>query len=115
MISPELLRVLGVPLLKGRELRAGDAAATPAAVVVTASLARTLWGESDPIGEVVSVAPRTARYVVVGVAGDFVFGSLSQPSTGVLVSVNPSGADSSQGSSCGPQDRTSWSKRFATR
>jgi hypothetical protein len=89
--SPELLRVLGVPLLKGRELRAGDAAATPAAAIVTASLARTLWRESDPIGEVLSVAPRRARFVVIGVADDFVFGSLSQPFTDVLVSVSPSG------------------------
>jgi hypothetical protein len=89
--SPELLRVLGVPLLKGRELRAGDASATPAGVVVTASLARTLWGESDPIGEVVSVGPRTARYVVVGVADDFAFGSLNHPVTHVLVSVTRSG------------------------
>jgi putative ABC transport system permease protein len=88
--SPELLRVLGVPLLSGRELRAGDAMATPAGVVVTASLAHKLWGESDPIGEVVSVAPRKARYVVIGVADDFVFGSLSQPFTDVIVSVNKS-------------------------
>lgn len=89
--SPELLRALGVPLLRGRELRAGDAAATPAPAVVTASLARTLFGESDPIGEVVSVAPRTARYVVVGVARDFGFGSLNEPFTDVLVSVARSG------------------------
>ncbi len=88
--SPELLRVLGVPLLSGRELRAGDAMATPAGVVVTASLAHKLWGESDPIGEVVSVAPRKARHVVIGVADDFVFGSLSQPFTDVLVSVSKS-------------------------
>ena len=41
--SPEMLAVLGVPILNGRSLTAADGAASPFPAVITQSLARRLW------------------------------------------------------------------------
>jgi predicted permease len=65
-------RAMGIPLLAGRTFRAGDIAADSPAVVVSASLARTLFGKADPLGRRVRFA-RLGRYpwhTIVGVAGD---------------------------------------------
>lgn len=83
--SPELLRALAVPVLAGRPLTAADGALEPVPAVVTASLAARLWPAQSPLGQVASTSWRGGRLVVVGVASDFVFGSLARPATGVVV------------------------------
>jgi putative ABC transport system permease protein len=83
--SADLLIALGVPTLKGRALTAADVTARPIPAVVTASLARSLWPSDDPLGQVVSFGGRFGRYAVVGIAPDFVYGSLNQAFDGVVV------------------------------
>jgi predicted permease len=88
--SPELLPALGVPIVAGRALIAADDSASPRPVVLTASLARTLWPGGEALGQVFSfVGPRQGTFIVVGVAADIVYGSLAQPSSGVVVTVSP--------------------------
>jgi predicted permease len=90
--SPDLLHALGVPLRQGRALMPADAATRPQPVLVTASLARTLWPEDDPVGQVLSRPGRSFRpsvSTVVGLVEDFAYGSLTQASAGVLISVSP--------------------------
>jgi predicted permease len=85
--SQELLAALGVPVLKGRALTAADGAARPRPAVVTASLAGTLWPNEEPFGQTLSLSGRFGTFTVVGVSADFAYGSLSQQTTGVIVSV----------------------------
>lgn len=91
--SPDLLAVLGVPILAGRGLTEADAIATPRPAVLTASLARALYPGAGPLGRVVSGGSGrgAARYQVVGIAGDFVFGSFSRPAAGVAVTASQTG------------------------
>ena len=88
--APELLRALGVPILRGRELTAADARVRPVPVIVTASLARTLWPGKDPVGQslVQLVNGRLGTSQVVGVAADFAYASLGEAPAGVLVGVS---------------------------
>jgi len=79
------LSTLGVPLLAGRELTASDAAARPLPAIVTASLARRLWPDTSPIGQVLRSRSRAGGFLIVGVASDFAFGSLLRPASGVVV------------------------------
>lgn len=93
--SPELLSALGVPVLRGRQLTAADATVRPTPVIVTLSLARSLWPTDEPLGQVVSFVGGGGRgggrYTVVGIARDFAYGSTSATSAGVVVSVTSVG------------------------
>jgi hypothetical protein len=93
--GPEFLSTLGIPLLSGRGLRDSDGVLRPAPAVVTSSLAQRLWLGENPLGQVFVLRPRGGsrygRYMVVGVAQDFVFGSLARPAAGAVVTVGPSG------------------------
>ncbi len=87
--SAHLIAALGVPVLAGRALTPADSVGRGGMgpVLVTASLARTLWPADDPVGQVVGVA-RAGRYQVVGVVRDFAYGSMSPPVAGVIVRVS---------------------------
>ncbi len=81
LASPEVLAALGVPIVAGRDLTPADIGAHPRPIVVTNSLARTLWPSETPLGQSFG----DGYYVVVGVAKDFLFGSLAAPADGVIV------------------------------
>ncbi len=86
--SPRALETLGVQILAGRALTPADAAARPRPAVITASLARKLWGDKSPLGEILSTELRDGRFVVVGIASNFVYGSLGSPVTDVVVTAH---------------------------
>lgn len=50
-ISPGALKLLGVPLLKGREFTPQDTLDAPRVVMISQSLAELLWPGQDPIGK----------------------------------------------------------------
>jgi predicted permease len=85
--TPNLLPTLGVPLLAGRSLNGSDVTSTaPTPVVVTRSLAERLWPSGEALGQTFSLPEmRGGTYVAVGITDDFVFGTLSRPVAGVLV------------------------------
>jgi putative ABC transport system permease protein len=74
VVSPGFFRTLGIPLLKGRALTEQDSPTSPPVMVVSWVLARTLWGDDDPIGKVIHLdharGNMKADYTVVGVVGD---------------------------------------------
>ncbi len=81
--SPDYFRSIGVPLLAGRDLRQTDDAGAASVVVVNASLARHLGGETAVIGRrirsdnsafAVNGVPREME--IVGVVGDVLDGGL---------------------------------------
>lgn len=85
--SPELLSALGVPLLAGRGLVPGDASSIPKPAVLTESLARMLWHNENPLGQVFSLHGREGGpFLIVGVAEDIVFGSFNGRAAGVVFS-----------------------------
>jgi putative ABC transport system permease protein len=59
VVTPGYLRVLGQPLLSGRDLDETDTDDAPGAAVVNEAMARRLWPGESPIGK--RVRPRFAR------------------------------------------------------
>ena len=51
VVDPDCFRTLGIPLLRGRYLRAQDGPDTPSVVVIDGHAARRFWPDSDPIGQ----------------------------------------------------------------
>ncbi len=78
-VSPEYLETIGIPLLRGRLLNAQDTSTAPLAVVLSESLARHKFPNSeDPIGRRLHVGPADGPwYVVVGVVGNVKQASLA--------------------------------------
>jgi putative ABC transport system permease protein len=69
-VSPAYFKLLGIPLLRGREMKWADAGTD--AVVISAATASTVWPGINPLGRRFDVDPssRFAGYRVVGVVGD---------------------------------------------
>ncbi|HKG94968.1 MAG TPA: FtsX-like permease family protein, partial [Gemmatimonadaceae bacterium] len=77
-VSPGYFEVMGIPLLRGRLLDDRDAAGTPAAVLLSESLARRKFPGADPIGRRLRVGPNDGPWAtVVGVVGDVKQASLA--------------------------------------
>ena len=71
LLSPQFMKAMGIPLLRGREFTDADTARSPAVVLVSESMARQFWPNEDPIGKRLTLTffPKTVRQVV-GVVGD---------------------------------------------
>jgi putative ABC transport system permease protein len=73
-VSPGYFRVLGIPLLQGREFEERDGRGTEPAVIVNSSLAKQYFAGTDPVGRRLKIGSEWHR--VVGVAGSVVLPSL---------------------------------------
>ena len=73
LISPEYLRVMGIPLERGRNFTDADREKTPRVALINATVARRYFAGEDPIGKRFSFGhnptPDTT-YTIVGVVGD---------------------------------------------
>jgi predicted permease len=67
-ISPGFFRVLGVPLLRGRDLDDRDTMEAPPVILVNQTAADRHWPGKNPTGERLVIEDRT--YEVIGVVGD---------------------------------------------
>src|SRR5690606_2931832 len=67
--SPEYFRVMGIPMLAGREFASTDGPGAPLVAIVTQSLARRLWGDESPLGRrfVATASTGAATMEVIGV------------------------------------------------
>jgi predicted permease len=75
-VSPDYFAAMGTPILRGRGITAEDRRGAPLAVVVSETMARSLWPNADPIGRCIKVGADSAPCsTVVGVAGDIRTGS----------------------------------------
>jgi putative ABC transport system permease protein len=74
-VTPEYVRTMAIPLVRGRLLSAQDTAEAPLAVLVSETLAKKLWPNEDAVGKRVRfynsdpTAQRPWR-TIVGVVGD---------------------------------------------
>jgi putative ABC transport system permease protein len=64
-------RALGIPVRQGRVFDERDTAASARVIVVSDTLARTLWGSANPLGKRINIGFRGETWrEVVGVVGD---------------------------------------------
>jgi putative ABC transport system permease protein len=71
IITPGYLRVMGIPVLRGRAFTAADSVPGAGAVtLVTASTAKSFWPNQNPIGKHVKRSWTNDWITVVGVVGD---------------------------------------------
>jgi predicted permease len=64
-------RVLGIPILRGRDFEIADRTRDPVPVILNQTLARRLFGDKDPIGAQIAAGREKPRILdVVGVAAD---------------------------------------------
>jgi predicted permease len=73
---PGYFEAMGIPLIHGRGIEAGDMVQAPRILVINETMARTLFPDEDPLGRLVSVpgffmnVQQDVDYEVVGVVGD---------------------------------------------
>src|SRR5262249_53205732 len=71
IVSGDYFRALGVPLLKGRTFNERDNADSPAVVIISDSLARSLWPNQDALGKRIDIDLGGQMWrEVVGVVGN---------------------------------------------
>jgi predicted permease len=77
-VSPDYFATMGTRILRGRGFTDADARDAPRVIVVSQSMARTLWPGRDPVGRCVKVGADTVPCSeVVGVAQDIRRSSLT--------------------------------------
>ena len=70
-VSPGYLEAMRIPIRRGRAILATDVTSAPAVAVISESLARTMFPNTDPIGERIEIGPPDGpKYTVIGIAGD---------------------------------------------
>lgn len=69
IVEPEYFALLGIPITQGRRFDVSDGPSAPRVAIVSATLARSVWGSAAPIGARIDL-PSGAHATVVGVAGD---------------------------------------------
>ena len=77
-VTPQYMETMGVPLLQGRNIAAGDVEKAPAVVVINASMARTYFPGENPLGKRMQIGATPDKDVpymeIVGVVGDVLQG-----------------------------------------
>lgn len=68
-ITPDYLRTMSIPLLRGRTFTEQDNIDSPLVVILDEEVARRAWPGEDPIGKRVRSGPASPWAEVVGVAG----------------------------------------------
>ncbi|HEX4955448.1 MAG TPA: ADOP family duplicated permease [Thermoanaerobaculia bacterium] len=86
VVGGDYFGTLGLPLLKGRAFTPQDDEQAVPVVVISARLARRLWGEADPLGQRLRL-PRLGEglWTVVGVVGDTRFQRDGDPQASVEI------------------------------
>jgi hypothetical protein len=69
-VSPEYFRTMGIGIVRGRSLNAGDVAGAEPVTVVNATMARLVWPGKDPLSQCLTFAEEKFCRRVVGVAAD---------------------------------------------
>ncbi|MFN2546908.1 MAG: ABC transporter permease [Myxococcales bacterium] len=84
--SPDLPRTLGIPLLRGRDLRASDTAKTPFVLLVNEAFAHKFFPGADALGRrIVRFSGDDDVWEIVGVIGDVRSNGLDRPAPPLIV------------------------------
>jgi predicted permease len=81
LVGPGYFSTLGLPTLMGRVLDERDNAAAPKIAVVNETLARSAFGEADPIGKILRFGSdaKPRDFQIIGVVGDAKYSDLRTP------------------------------------
>src|SRR5262249_33529113 len=80
IVSPGFFRVLGIPLLRGRDFTDADSSPTSPVTIVSQATAETFGGDEDPIGGRLPRRADPITFTVIGVVGDVRNTALNQES-----------------------------------
>jgi predicted permease len=69
-ITPGYLKTLGIPLIAGREFNEQDAAEHPNVILISATGAKTVFGNENPVGKTLLITSGSVPVEIVGVVGD---------------------------------------------
>ncbi|MGB7621012.1 MAG: ABC transporter permease [Terriglobia bacterium] len=69
-VGPDFFHVLGVPMLRGRDLADSDRRSAPKVAVVNETFVKRFLPEGDPLGHAVGGTKAEQMYTIVGVATD---------------------------------------------
>jgi len=76
--SPGYFRLMGIPLLAGRDFTEQDGPGQPDVIVVSRATAQKFWGSQNPIGKMIHRPTVAAGFTVIGVVGDVRHTALNQ-------------------------------------
>ena len=76
LIDPGYIRTMKIPLRAGREFTEHDTAQSQKVLIVNETMARRLWPDRDPLGQIALLGRE--EWQVVGVVGDVRHGALEQ-------------------------------------
>ena len=69
IVTSSYFRVMGIPLLAGREFSEADMAGKPAVVLISRAMARRFWPDQEPLGQRITLGG-SELHTVVGIVGD---------------------------------------------
>ncbi|CAN5583694.1 ABC transporter permease [soil metagenome] len=77
-IAPGWFRALGIPLLAGRDFDEQDLPDHPKVIIISATGAKTVFGDENPIGKTLLITSSSVPVEIVGVVGDVRSAQLNQ-------------------------------------
>src|SRR5262249_15425937 len=83
-IQPDYLKVMKVPLKRGRFLSPSDTARTPIVTVIDQRFAKQFFGDQDPLGRPVNLAILNQTAEIVGITGHLNEWGLDSDSTNAI-------------------------------
>jgi putative ABC transport system permease protein len=78
-VTPAYLRVMQIPLIRGRPITEQDTATSPPVVLINETMARRFFPDEDPIGKRLDISGPTYMREIVGIVGDIKQESLRTP------------------------------------
>ena len=69
-VTPGFFSTIGVPVIRGRDVSTEDRAAAQRVAVINESLARALFGDQDPLGQMIGLQYQALDRRVVGIVKD---------------------------------------------
>ncbi len=84
-VGPDYFRAIGIPIARGREFSRADGKGGESAIIINETLARNVFGNTDPVGHAFIYGKLIAR--IVGVAKDSKYVTLGE--TGRAASYDP--------------------------
>ncbi len=70
IVSPGYFRLMGIPLLSGRDFTDQDGPAATDVIAVSRATAQKFWGNQNPIGKMLHRPTLTSSFTVIAVVGD---------------------------------------------
>ena len=78
IVSPGYFRLMGIPLLAGRDFTEQDAPGATDVIAVSRATAQKFWGSENPIGKMLHRPTQTNSFTVVAVVGEVRHNALGQ-------------------------------------